>query len=93
MTYRCPFIFVSKSEFSLSAEVLVMSTMKNNISSVANCLTVDTVWFDRLLMQIRKKRGHKIDPCGVPKKTKQNKIRRCNTHFTHLKISTLQQLS
>ena len=28
-------------------------------------------------------REHKIDPCRAPKKTKQNKIRRCNsyTHF------------
>ena len=26
---------------------------------------------------MRKKREHKIDPCGAPKKTKQNKIRRC----------------
>ena len=33
-------------------------------------------------MKIRK-REHKIDPGGAPKKTKQNKIRRCNsyTHF------------
>ena len=33
-------------------------------------------------MQIRK-REHKIDPCSAPKKTTQNKIRRCNsyTHF------------
>ena len=55
--------------------------MKNNTSLTANYLTIDTIWFD--LMQIRKNRGHKIDPFGAPKKTKQNKIRRCNscTHF------------
>ena len=32
-------------------------------------------------MKIRK-REHKIDPGGAPKKTKQNKIRRCNS-YTH----------
>ena len=26
------------------------------------------------LMQIRKKSGHKIDPCGAPKKTKKIKL-------------------
>ena len=33
-------------------------------------------------MQVRK-REHKIDPCSAPKKTTQNKIKRCNsyTHF------------
>ena len=42
--------------------------MKSNISSTANCLTADTIWFD--LMYARK-REDKIDPCGTPKKTKQ----------------------
>ena len=32
-------------------------------------------------MQIRKKKEHKIDPSGAPKKTKQNKIRRCNNSY------------
>ena len=50
--------------------------MKSNTSSAANCLTVDTIWFD--LMQIRK-REHKIDPSGALKKTKQYKIRRFNS--------------
>ena len=37
-------------------------------------------------MLIGKKRGHEVDPCGKPKKSKQNKIRRCNsyTHFMYL---------
>ena len=41
---------------------------------------MDNIWFD--LMQVRK-REHKIDPCSAPKKTTQNKIKRCNnyTHF------------
>ena len=47
---------------------------------------MDTIWFDRFLMLIGKKRGHEVDPCGKPKKSKQNKIRRCNsyTHFIYL---------
>ena len=55
--------------------------MKNNISSGTNCLAVDSVWFD--LMETKNKREHRIDPCGAPKKTKQNKTGRCNryTHF------------
>ena len=78
-----PFRFAFKSEFNSPAEVLVLWAIKNNISTAASCLTVDNIWFDRLLMYIRKQRGHKIDSCGAPKKTKQNKIRRCNsyTHF------------
>ena len=55
--------------------------MKNNILSVTNCLTVDTIGFD--LMYIRKKREHKIDPCGVSKKSKQNKIRNSYNNYTH----------
>ena len=59
--------------------------MKSNISSVSNSLIVDTIWMDTIwfdLMYIRK-REHKIDPCGATKKTKQNRISRCNsyTHF------------
>ena len=29
---------------------------------------------------ITKNRGHKLDPCGKRKKTKENKIRRCNSY-------------
>ena len=70
--------------------------MKNNVLSAANCLTGDTVWFDRLSMQIRKKIGQKIDPCGTPKKTKnllflflaevnilQRILFRCNFCYKH----------
>ena len=46
--------------------------MKNNISSAANCITVDTI-FDLKL----ERREHKMYPCGAPKKGKQNEIRRC----------------
>ena len=45
--------------------------MKSNIQSAANCLTVDTIWFDLLYIT---KREHKIDPCNTPKKSKQNKV-------------------
>ena len=34
-------------------------------------------------MYIRQKREDKIDPCGKAKKTKQNKIRRCDS-YTHI---------
>ena len=34
-------------------------------------------------MYIRQKREHKIDPCGKAKKTKQNKIKRCDS-YTHI---------
>ena len=44
--------------------------MKSNISSAANCLIVDTLRFN--LMQIRK-REHKLNSHGSPKKTKQIK--------------------
>ena len=61
-----------KSEFNSPAKVLALWAMKINVSLVANCLTVNTKWFDQLLMQIRENRGHEIDPCGAPKKAKQN---------------------
>ena len=48
MTYGYPFRFAFKYEFNSPAKVLIYWTMKINISA-ANCLTVDTVWFDRLL--------------------------------------------
>ena len=32
------------------------------------CLTRDTISLDRLLIQIRKKRGPEIDPCGTTEK-------------------------
>ena len=32
-----------------------------------------------LALSIRK-REHKIDPCGAPKKTKQNRIRKCKSY-------------
>ena len=47
--------------------------MKNNISSATNYLTVGTTWFDRLIMYIKKTRGHKIDRCDKPKKTRKIK--------------------
>ena len=75
-----PLQFAFKSEFNSPAEVLPLLAMENTKSSAANCLTVDTKWFDRLLTSIRKKRGHKIYTCGAPKKTKQNNIRRCSSY-------------
>ena len=49
----------------------------------ANCVIVDNIWSDRLLIEIRKEWWQKINPCGATKKNKENKIRRCNgyTHF------------
>ena len=35
-----------KSEFNSPAKVLVLSEMKNNITSAANCLIVDTICLD-----------------------------------------------
>ena len=71
-----PFRFAFKSEFNSSGEYLALWAMKNDISPyitiAANCLTLDTKWFDRLLMYIRKRGGHGIDPCGAHQKTKQN---------------------
>ena len=34
----------------------------------------------RFHVNYKEEREHKIDPCGAPKKTKQNKIRRCNSY-------------
>ena len=73
--------FSFKSEVNSPAKVMTLRAMKNNLSSAINSVRVDTIWFDRLLMSTRKKRGHEIDPCGVPKKTKQNKIRRCKSYI------------
>ena len=39
-----------KSEFNSPAKVLALWIMKINVSLVVNCLTVDTKWFDQLLM-------------------------------------------
>ena len=43
MVYGLIFRFAFKSEFNSPAKVLVLRTIKNNISSAANCLTVDTI--------------------------------------------------
>ena len=52
--------------------------MKINISSTANCL--HWILYDLIQCILIRKREDKIDPCGSPKKTKQNKIRRCNSY-------------
>ena len=72
----CPFRFAFEYWFNSPANVLAQQW--KIASSAANCLKVDTIWFD--LMQIRKKREHKIYLCGAPKKTKQNKIKRWNSY-------------
>ena len=51
---ECPFRFAFICEFNSPAKSLALWAMENNISSAANCLTVDTIWFGRLLMSIRK---------------------------------------
>ena len=63
-----PFRFAFKSEFTSVAKILALWAIKNNVTSAANCLIADAIWFDRLLMCIRKKRGHKRYPWGAPKK-------------------------
>ena len=45
--------------------------MENNDVSSANNLVVDTISFQRSLMQIKKKRGPNIDPCGSPAREKK----------------------
>ena len=54
------FKFALKSGFNLPAKFLAYSNEKSYTLS-ANCLTVDTIWFD--LMWIRYREQHKIDPC------------------------------
>ena len=46
---ECPFRFDFKSVFNSPAKVLAVWALEN-ISSAANCLAVDTIWFDRSLM-------------------------------------------
>ena len=77
-----------------------MVSNENNMSSAADCLNMDTAWFDTLLMSVRKKREHKIDLCGASKKTKQNKIMRCNRYlffklkfFIHCIVSKLSKFN
>ena len=34
-----------------------------------------------------REREHKVDPCSAPKKTAQNKIRRCNSYTCFISLS------
>ena len=45
--------------------------MENNDVSSANNLVVHTILFQRSLMQIRRKGGPNIDPCGSPAREKK----------------------
>ena len=49
--------------------------MENNDVSSANNLVVDTISFQRSLMQIRRKGGPNIDPCGSPAREKKHASR------------------
>ena len=47
MAYGCSeFKFAFKSEFNSAAKIIALWAMKNNVSSAANCFTVDILWFD-----------------------------------------------
>ena len=56
---------------------LALWATKNNISA-GNCLTVDTIWFDVVDVNW-KKRIYKLDGCGTTKRTKKIELG-CNSY-------------